>query len=137
MTAAEIFGTGRSGALTTYKIVGDPKTLKLQILPNIPGTYPREFNGTQIVGTCNSSEFDAIDRICESVSNEATKRRIAERNHGAPKRVVVRAGSVNVGDVVGGYEVTGLGTTWRPDADQPSALGFRPDWTLVQYAYFS
>lgn len=61
---------------------------------------------------------------------------VAEINKNAPRRELVPAEKYSEGEKIRGFVITGLGKTFRPNADMFS-LSITPDTDYVQYAYFN
>lgn len=93
------------------------------------------------VGLADAWEL-AKEKVEQELENERVEREIeivkeAEKcNENAPRRELVPAGKYSRGQKLYGFVITGLGRSFRPNADMFS-LGITPDTERVQYVYFN
>lgn len=129
--------TGKNGSLRTYEITGGTVEFREQIADELRSGYGCTVHEDRITGKGGNAELDRIDalvtRYNQAIARMAVKSAAVQDN--APRRELIRAGSIAVGQTLNGRIVVGLGREWEP-VDH-SAIGAHPSWDYVQYAYFS
>lgn len=77
-----------------------------------------------------------LERESKQLKRSKNLANAAKNNQNAPRRELVAAEKYSEGEKIRGFVITGLGETFRPNADMFS-LGITPDTDHVQYAYFN
>lgn len=77
-----------------------------------------------------------VERDSKQLKRDENLANAAKINQNAPRRELVPAEKYSEGEKIRGFVITGLGETFRPNADMFS-LGITPDTDSVQYAYFN
>lgn len=123
------------------------RRMQVQVIKAIAGDLPDGAKMPYTVRDCLSSGLrDAWELAKENIEREMENERVereikivedAEKcNENAPKRELVPTGKYIRGQKLYGFVITGLGRSFRPNADMFS-LGISPDTDYVQYAYFN
>ncbi len=134
--------TGKDGALTTFKIEN-----AVHAIEDMPFTgYMARAVGNDITGKCAKKSIGMLKEWAKSITsntdNNGGAHETANNTECAPvakakSRVLVEAGSINIGDSIDGTTVTGLGKIFRANADTAAVHGISPAADYVQYAYFN
>ena len=133
MNQLTITATGKNdGAKKGFRIDGPAEALDAIKAEQIGQSFRKDDHVAIWATKRHQSEMYAF---VERYNAQQAKTAAPKANANAPRRQVVGAGSVSVGDTVNGYVVTGLGRAWSTGSDN-SMYGVSPEFTSVQYAYF-
>jgi len=128
MEQMTITTTGRDGSLTRYRI-----TNAAEIIDQIPCRYNKFVDGNDVTGSGSNADIARLYAWVGSMNTPEPP--VKPQQAGTSSRVIVPVDKYQIGDMIGGHEITGFGRDWAPNADQYSANGIDPSVSRVCYAY--